>query len=212
MKRFFTRIAAAALVACATLAPGVATTAAQAGIASLQDAMKPMVIGKADAPVTIVEFASLGCPHCASFHEQTLPQIKKDYIDTGKVKLVFTDFPLGGPALAASMIARCAGPDRYFGFVELFFRSQAQWSHADVPMDALKKVARFGGLSPADVDACIKHQPLIDHIQGTARKASKDHEINSTPSFLVNGTKISGAQPYAEFKAAIDQALKKAQN
>jgi protein-disulfide isomerase len=185
---------------------------ASAEIVSLEEAVKPMVIGKADAPVTIYEFASLGCPHCAHFHETTLPQLKKDYIDTGKVKLVFTDFPLGSPALAASMIARCAGPSRYFGFVALFFSSQERWSHADSPIDALKQAARFGGLTPEDVDACIKRQPLIDFIQSTARKASKDHEIDSTPSFLVNGKKVSGALPYAEFKVFVDEALKKAQN
>jgi protein-disulfide isomerase len=207
LKRFPARFAAIALAAFAWASAGIA----QAGIASLEDAMKPMVVGKADAPVTIFEFASLGCPHCAHFHETTYPELKKNYIDTGKVKLVFTDFPLGGPALAASMIARCAGPSRYFGFIELFFRAQEQWSRADPPIDALKKVARFGGLTPADVDACIKQQPLIDFIQGTARKASKDHEINSTPSFLVNGTKVSGALPYAEFKVFVDEALKKAQ-
>ena len=207
MKRFLKRIAAITVLAGAALAPGVV----HAGIASLEDATKQMVIGKADAPVTILEFASLGCPHCAHFHETTLPRLKKEYIDTGKARLVFTDFPLGTPALAASMVARCAGPDRYFGFVELLFRSQAQWARADTPIDALKKVARFGGLTPGDVDACIRQQPLIDFIQGNARKASKEHEIDSTPSFLVNGTKVSGALPFDEFKVFVDEALKKAQ-
>lgn len=184
---------------------------AQAGIVSLEDAMKPAVMGKADAPVTIIEYASLGCPHCAHFHQETLPQVKRDYIDTGKVKLVFTDFPFGTPALAASMIARCAGPSRYLGFIDIFFRAQAQWGRADNPLDALKKVARFGGLSGEDVDACIKQQPLIDFIQNTARKASTEHGIDSTPSFLINGRKVSGAMPYAEFRVIIDEALKKAQ-
>jgi protein-disulfide isomerase len=184
---------------------------AQAGIASLEDATKPAVMGKADAPVTIHEFASLGCPHCAHFHENTLPQIKKEYIETGKAKLVFTDFPLGTPALAASMISRCAGPDRYFGFVSFFFGTQTQWSHAANPLEALKKVSRMAGLSPEDVDTCLNQQPLIDFIQSTARKASEDHEINSTPSFLINGKKVSGSLPYEEFKAAIDAALKNAQ-
>ena len=184
---------------------------ARAEIASLEDAMKPAVVGQTDAPVTIEEFASLGCPHCAHFHEQVFPQIKKDYIDTGKAKLVFTDFPLGTPALAAAMISRCAGSARYFGFVSFFFGVQKQWAYATNPLDALKKVSRMAGMSGEDVDACLKQQPLIDFIQGTARKASKDHEINSTPSFLVNGKKVSGAQPYEEFKAVIDAALKNAQ-
>ncbi len=211
MKRF---IALSLLVLAALISgavPGFAPGIAVAGIVSLEEAMKPAVVGKADAPVTIEEFASLGCPHCAHFHEETYPKLKADYIDTGKVKLIFTDYPLGTPALAASMIARCAGPARYFGFVDLFFRAQAQWSRADNPLEALKKVARFGGITGADVDACLKQQPLIDHIQETARKASTDHKIDSTPSFLVDGKKVSGALPYAEFKVFVDEALKKAQ-
>lgn len=184
---------------------------AGADIVPFEEAIKPAVLGQADAPVTIQEYASLGCPHCAHFHQETLPQIKKDYIDTGKVKLIFNDFPLGTPALAASMIARCAGPDRYLGFVDIFFRAQAQWSRADNPLAALKKIARFGGLSGDDVEACLKQQNLIDHIQKTAGAASEEHGINSTPSFLVNGEMISGSQPYATFKDAIDKALEKAQ-
>jgi len=184
---------------------------ADADIVPFEEAIKPAVLGQADAPVTIQEYASLGCPHCAHFHQETLPQIKKDYIDTGKVKLIFNDFPLGTPALAASMIARCAGPDRYLGFVDIFFRAQAQWARADNPLAALKKIARFGGLSGDDVEACLKQQNLIDHIQKTAGAASEEHGINSTPSFLVNGEKISGSQPYATFKDAIDKALEKAQ-
>ncbi len=182
-----------------------------AEIAKFEDAIKPAVIGNPDAPVTIIEYASLGCPHCANFHHDTYPKIKKDYIDTGKVKLVFTDFPLGTPALAASMIARCSGPQRYMGYIDLFFRAQAQWSRADNPLEALKKIARFGGMTGTDVDACLAQQKLIDHVQGTARKASEEHGINSTPSFLVNGEKISGAMTYPDFRNVIDAALKKAQ-
>ena len=184
--------------------------AARAEIAKLEDAIKPIVVGKANAPVTIIEFASLGCPHCARFHQETYPKLKKEYIDTGKVKMVFTDFPLGTPALAAAMIARCSGPERYLGFVEMFFRAQKQWSRANKPIEELKKVARFGGFSGEDVDACFKQQALIDHIQNTARKAGKDHQINSTPSFLVNGKKISGNMPYDEFRVIVEDALKKA--
>jgi protein-disulfide isomerase len=183
---------------------------AHADIAKFEDSIKPIVVGKADAPVTIIEFASLGCPHCARFHQDTYPKLKKEYFDTGKAKIIFTDFPLGTPALAAAMIARCSGPERYIGFVDMFFRAQQQWSRADKPIDALKKVARFGGFSGADVDACFKQQALINHIQTTARKAGQDHEINSTPSFLVNGKKISGNLPHAEFRVIIEDALKKA--
>lgn len=180
---------------------------AQAGIASLEDAIKEMVVGNPDAPVTLIEYASLGCPHCADFHKDVYPQIKKNYIDTGKVKLIYRDFPLGRPATAASMIARCAGPQRYFGMIEIFFNSQAQWSRAENPLDALKKVARFGGMSGQDVDQCLSNQELLTHIYQKADAAQKEYEINSTPSFIVNGETISGGMPYEDFRKILDKAL-----
>ena len=168
-----------------------------------------MAIGRTDAPVTIVEFSSLGCPHCAAFHRETLPRIKKDYIDTGKVRLIFQDFPLGTSALAASMIARCAGPKKFFGFIEILFRSQAQWSRSNNPMQALANVARFGGLSEADVQTCLNYQPLLEHIRKGALVGQEDFKINSTPSFVIGSETIIGAQPYEVFQKAFDKALKK---
>ena len=184
---------------------------AAAVIADDKEAMAEMAIGADDAPVTMIEYSSLGCPHCASFHRDALPRLKKEYIDTGKVRLIYRDFPLGSPALAASMIARCAGKDRYFGFVELLFRSQKDWSRGDNPLEALTRVARFGGMSATDVQACLKNQALLDRMQEVARDAQFDHEINSTPSFILDGKKISGNLAYEDFKDLIEQALKKAQ-
>jgi len=186
------------------------TSVAVAEIASLEDATKEMVEGNPDAPVSIIEYSSLGCPHCANFHFNTYPEIKKNYIDTGKVKLIYRDFPLGRPALAAAMIARCAGSQRYFGMVEIFFSSQKQWSSAQNPIDALKKTARFGGMSGTDVDACLANQSVLDHIQGLARKAQDEHKIQATPSFVIGGETISGGMPYADMKVYLDKALKNA--
>ncbi len=180
-----------------------------AAIVSIEKAQSEMVLGKADAPVTMVEYSSLGCPHCAAFHRDTLPRIKKEYIDTGKVRLIYRDFPLGTAALAASMIARCAGPKKFFGFVEILFRSQAQWSKSNNPMLALTKVARFGGLSETDVQACLKRQPLLDFIRKGALAAQETHKINSTPSFIIGDDTISGAQPFEAFKKVLDKALSK---
>lgn len=182
---------------------------AVAAIAENDDAMTEMVLGDADARITVIEYASLGCPHCANFHANTFPDVKKDYIDTGKIKFVYRDFPLGTPALAASMIARCAGSAKYFGMVDIFFKSQQQWSRADNPLDALKKVSRFGGMSEADVDACLQNQELLNHIQETARKGGEDHKINATPSFVIDGETISGGLPYEDFKKLLDKALNK---
>jgi protein-disulfide isomerase len=183
---------------------------ALAGIATLEDATKEMTVGKADAPVTMIEYASLGCPHCANFHRDVYPQVKKNYIDTGKVKMIYRDFPLGRPALAATMIARCSGSQRYFGMIQIFFQSQQQWSSAENPLDALKKTARFGGMSSQDVDACLSNQGILDHVQELARKGQEEHKIQATPSFIVNGELISGGLPYDDFKAVLDKALEKA--
>jgi protein-disulfide isomerase len=177
-------------------------------IVSLKDSKSEMTIGSENAPVTIIEFASLGCHHCASFHKQTMPRIKKDYIDTGKARYIFQDFPLGAPALAASMIARCAGPKKFFGFIEIFFRSQENWSRSKNPLQELTKVARLGGLSGEDVQACLKQQPLLEHIRRGALVGQEDYKINSTPSFVIGKEVISGAQPYEVFKKTLDKILK----
>ncbi|MDA0305179.1 MAG: DsbA family protein [Proteobacteria bacterium] len=182
---------------------------AVAGIVPVSEAIKEMALGSKDAPVTILEFSSLGCPHCANFHRETLPLIKKEYIDTGKVRLVFNDFPLGTPALAASMVAHCAGPKKFFGFIEIIFSSQAQWARSNNPLEALSKVARFGGMSSADVDACLKYEGLLTHIRQNAQAASDKYKVNSTPTFVINGEIVSGAQPFENFKKVIDKALAK---
>ncbi len=205
MSRFIPGIAVIAVL----LAPVLAPWPAAAGIVAIEDAMSEMALGSADAPVTMIEYSSLGCPHCAAFHRDTLPRIKKEYIDTGKLRLVFRDFPLGAPALAAAMIARCSGPRKYFGFIEILFRSQAQWSRSDTPLKALTRVSRFGGMTEADVEACLKYQALLESIHKGAEAAQKNHQINSTPTFLIGGGMISGAQPFETFKKAIDKALKK---
>ena len=181
--------------------------AVQADIAPIEEATEEKVIGDPNAPVTVIEYASLGCPHCAHFHADTYPQIKRDYVDTGKVKYIFRDFPLGTPSVAASMIARCAGSKRYFPMIDIFFRMQNQWSRAENPLEALKKTARFGGMSASDVDACVANQALLDHIQKVAETAQSEHDVNSTPSFVVAGRKIAGALPYADFKKVLDEAL-----
>lgn len=187
----------------------VQTSSVQAAIADNADAMKEMVIGDENARVTVIEYASLGCPHCANFHANTFPQIKKNYIDTGKVRFIYRDFPLGNPALAAAMIARCAGSSKYFGMVDIFFRSQPQWGRAENPLEALAKIARFGGMSEDDVGACLQNQELLNHIQSSARDGAKEHNINATPSFVIDGETIAGGMPYEDFKKLLDEALNK---
>lgn len=209
MRRFILGLALLALFLVPPVGPVTLSGTAHAAIVSIEESQGEMVLGKADAPVTMVEYSSLGCPHCAAFHRDTLPQIKKDYIDTGKVRLVYQDFPLGTAALAASMVARCAGPKKFFGFIEILFKSQASWAQSQNPMQAITKIARFGGLSETDVQSCLKRQPLLESIRKGALAGQETYKINSTPSFVIGDTLISGAEPFEVFKKALDKALSK---
>ena len=185
-----------------------ATKQSLSAIASLEDSKSEMVMGNPNAPVTIIEFASLGCHHCAKFHIETMPRIKEKYIDTGKVRFIFQDFPLGAPALAASMTARCAGSKKFFGFIDILFRSQEKWSKSKNPLQEITNIARFGGLSEEDVKSCLKQQSLLEHIRRGALVGQEDFKINSTPSFIIGNDVISGAQPFEVFQKAIDNILK----
>ena len=209
MSRFLLNLAFFVALAAVPLLPGLGAGPAFAGIAPLEEAMSEMSMGEANAPVTMIEYSSLACPHCAAFHRDTLPKIKTEYIDTGKVRLIYRDFPLGTPALAASMVARCAGRDKFFGFLEILFRSQAQWSRSSNPLEGLSQVARFGGMSKADVKLCFQAQSLLDKIRAVAAQAQETMQVNSTPTFFIGKERISGAQPYENFKKVIEKALNK---
>ncbi len=174
------------------------TGAAAADIVSLEEAVSEKVLGNADAPVTILEYSSLGCGHCANFHRDTLPRIKKEYIETGKVKLILRDFPLGAPAMAAAMLARCAGNDRYFPMVEMLFRGQRAWAFTRDPASALRQTA------------CMANQKLLEALTNAKNKAVAERKIDSTPTFFIGETRIPGAQPFEVFKQAIDAALAEA--
>lgn len=187
----------------ATLAP----LTANAQMASTDQAMSEMSIGSADAPVTMNEYASLTCGHCASFHKDTLPQIKKEYVDTGKVRIVFHDFPLGDLAKGAVMIARCSGPDRYVDLVDMLFQTQDNWAGSDNPLAALITLTRFYGLNGDDVNACLGNQQLMQFVQNNADNASAIHNIKSTPTFIIDGQKIEGALDFDVFQKALDDAL-----
>ncbi len=187
----------------------LAAPPAAAGNAPFAEAVAEMVMGRDDAPVTMIEYSSLACPHCAAFHRDVLPKIKESYIDTGKVRLVYRDFPLGGLALAAAMLARCGGREKYFGFIEVLYRSQAQWSRSDDPRRELARVARFGGISEKDFEACLTNEPLMTDIRERAVDAKQKFGIDSTPTFIIDGETIKGARPFEDFRDAIEKALAK---
>jgi protein-disulfide isomerase len=176
---------------------------------TLEEAMKDRVLGKATAPVAITEYSSLTCPQCMAFHRDIMPDIKKYYIDTGKVKLIYRDFPLGGLAMAASMMARCAQPERYFGIIETLFRGQSAWANSKDPMTALTRIGRLSGLSEKDVQACMQNRNLWKAIQNRADNAGKKHKINATPSFVIDGETISGVSSFETFKKIFDALLAK---
>jgi protein-disulfide isomerase len=168
-----------------------------------------VILGKADAPITIFEYASLTCPHCAEFDAETLPKVKEQWLDTGKAKLVFRDFPLDKYALKAAMVARCAPPERFFAFIDVLFHTQVSWATAgsdDGVTQALSKIARLGGISEDKFNSCIDDQALKDRISGEELAASKEYGVNSTPTFFINGKKVVGALPYDDFAKALTAA------
>ena len=183
--------------------------AAQAQQPAAAAPLPDRVLGKADAPVTIIEYASLTCPHCATFHKETLPKVKQEWLDTGKAKLVYVDFPFDALALGAAMIAHCAGPDRYFPMLDALFRSQDQWSRAQNPLAALQGVAKLGGMGPDKVEQCIQDNQLKSQIMLRQKEGQEKYQVNSTPSFIINGKKVSGAIPYDEFAKLLSEASPK---
>jgi protein-disulfide isomerase len=161
------------------------------------------ILGNPDAPITIVEYASLTCPHCAHFTNEVLPELKKKWIDTGKAKLVLRDYPLDEPALRAAMIARCAPPDRFYAYTDMFFGAQDKWVTARDYRDALARLVKLGGMSREEFDNCLKNTALENKIVEGRLIASKELDVNSTPTFFINGTKFTGAPTVEEFDKAL---------
>ena len=166
-------------------------------------------IGDPAAPVTIIEYSSLTCPHCAAFHAKILPELKQRYIDTGKVRLVLRDFPLDATALKAAIVAHCAGPERQPQFVEVFFAQQQNWARAADPVQALKQLAKLGGLGEAQIDACLADKELENAILQARLDGEQKYNINSTPSFIIDGKTVAGEQSVDAFAAMIDPLLPK---
>ncbi|MEM7227052.1 MAG: DsbA family protein [Pseudomonadota bacterium] len=179
-------IAALATGTSAGLLPAVA--AAQTAAAS-----GDRVLGAPDAPIEIVEYASLTCPHCARFHADTLPSIKKNWIEPGKARLVYRDYPLDGLALQAAALARCFEGDRYFGFLDALFRSQQQWARDSNPQQALKQIAALAGLDGDEAERCMNDADVQRQIIEGQRVAANEYGIRSTPSVMINGKLFRGA-------------------
>jgi protein-disulfide isomerase len=171
--------------------------------------VREMSMGDPNAPVTLVEYAMFTCPHCAAFAQDVLPKIKENYIDTGKVRLVFREVYFNKPALWAAMIARCAPADRYFGVVDALFATQASWASETDPQAMLGKlygVGRQAGLTDAEMDACMQDRAMAEALVAEYQKNAAADAVDATPTFLINGEKVSNMS-YEELAAKLDAAL-----
>ena len=195
------------------LALGAATAATLALPAFAQDAsdidtsmIPEMSMGNPDSPVTVIEYASFTCPHCASFHNETMPLLKERFIDTGQVRFVFRDFPLNEPALRAGMMARCVPEEQYFNVVDVVFATLNQWSSGPNWLQSLSRIGRMAGLSQEAFDACMADTELEEKILALRLEGANTYNVQATPSFVVNGRTLSGGRSIEEFTEIIDSA------
>lgn len=174
------------------------------------DAQPDLALGNDKAPVTIVEYASMTCPHCAHFEETTFPELKKRYIDTGKVRFILRDFPLDSLAGAAFVLAHCIAKDdpaKYYSMVETLFRGQSTWA-VEKPIPPLMAIAKQAGLSEQQFNTCLSNQKAWDAMESVRQRAMKEFKVESTPTFFINGTQVTGAVSIEDFAKVIDPYLK----
>lgn len=172
---------------------------------SLADAWE----GAKDAPVTIIEYASMTCTHCAAFHAESYPTLKSKYIDTGKVRFTLREFPLDPLATAGFMLARCAGPDKRNAMVDLLFTQQKNWAFVDKPVEALAATVKQAGITQAAFETCLKDQKLYDQVNAARDAADKTFGVDATPTFFINGKKVSGELSVADLEKTLDPLLPK---
>ena len=168
-----------------------------------------MTLGAADAPVEVIEYASFTCPHCADFHTNVFPQLKADYVDTGKVRFVYREVYFDRLGLWASMVARCGGEERFFGIVEMLYGQQAAWVTAGEPADiveALRRIGRTAGLTNEQLDACLSDGQTAQTLVAWYQENKEEHDVRATPSFVIDGEKVSN-MPFADFAALLDGKL-----
>ncbi len=215
-KNFISGLAALAAIV------GLAITSAEPSFAQRKDGpaevavdelMKPtdlpdLTLGAADAKVTVVEYASMTCPHCAHFANEIFDDFKKKYIDTGKVRYIFREFPLDNLAAAVSMLARCAGGDKALPLIETFYAKQQDWAFASgSPVPKLFDIAKQAGFTQESFDKCLTDQKLLDQITAERTRASDTFGVNATPTFFINGKKLQEAPSIEAFDKVIEPLL-----
>jgi protein-disulfide isomerase len=178
---------------------------------TVEELMRPgplpeLSIGKEDAPVTIIEYASMTCPHCATFHKTTYPALKAKYVETGKVRFIFREFPLDDLAVGASMLARCVTPDKAMALIEVLFASQDTWA-VRTPIPPLMQITRQAGFTQKSFEECLANQKLYNDIVAIRERASKEFKVQSTPTLFING-KMQRNTSIEELEKVIEPLLK----
>ena len=191
--------------------PAAATAPEAQGTVDMAELLKPGALpdkqlGKDDAKVTIVEYASMTCPHCAHFAATTFPDLKKKYIDTGKARYILREFPFDPSAEAGFMLARCA-KDNYFPMVDVLFAQQANWVGVSNTKDALLQISKLAGFTQESFEACLTDQKLLDDVRSVQKRGADEFKVDSTPTFFINGKTYKGAMSIEEISAIIDPLL-----
>jgi protein-disulfide isomerase len=190
--------------------PGVSFGSAAAQDADVDTSqVVEMALGDPDAPVTVIEYASFTCPHCATFHAGPFKDLKANYIDTGKIRFIYREVYFDRYGLWAAMVARCGGEDRYFGIADMIYDQQSQWTASNDPAtiaDNLRRIGRTAGLTDEQVNACLQDREMAESMVALYQENAERDDINSTPSFVINGQKYSNMS-YADFAAILDEAL-----
>jgi protein-disulfide isomerase len=194
-------LVAGALMAAALILP-VADARAQAPLKPDVDMAEFMkagdlpenAMGKEDAPFTIVEYSSMTCPHCARFHKDVLPELKKKYIDTGKARYIIREFPLDNVAAAAFMLSRCVDQAKYFDFIDLLYVNQEEWAFGGNPLPGLQKFSKQVGFTEERFNQCLADEKTLAHIEAVRNKANTQFKVRATPTFFINGKKLDGVE------------------
>jgi protein-disulfide isomerase len=191
----------AMLFANRVLAQAAATDAAA-------DLMQPgplpeRILGRDDASVTVIEYASMTCGHCANFHLNVWPTFKAEFVDTGKVRFILREFPFDPRATAAFMLARCMGDDKWYPTVDLLFRNQPRWARAQDGKEGFLSVLSMTGLKETDLETCLGDQALLDKVNAVAARG-QELGVDSTPTFFINGEKYTGVMPIEQLRAVIE--------
>jgi protein-disulfide isomerase len=172
------------------------------------EALPDIALGSSDAPVTIIEYASMTCSHCAAFYATTFPELKSKYIDSGKVRFILREFPLDPLAAAGFMLARCAGDDKRNAIIDLLFAQQKNWAFTEKPVEALAGLLKQTGMSQGSFEACLKNQDLYNKIAKVHDDAAEKFDVKATPTFFINGKKENGELPLDALTKLIDPLLK----